>query len=316
MYHYVRDYTSSSFPLIKGIDVKEFINQISYLKRYYKIITMEEMLLAIEGKYTLPGKAVLLTFDDAYIDHYEYVLPVLLENGIQGSFFPPAKAILEHTVLDVNKIHHILASSSQMKTIVKDIFEILDKLRNDFKLASNSYYYNKLAHGNRFDSGAVIFIKRLLQRELNEDLRKLILDELFTRYVGISEHEFSTQLYMSFDQISTLKNQGMHVGSHGYDHYWLDSLSKQDQLCEIDSSLEFLKNVGVDTTHWTMCYPYGAYNEDTLIVLKEKGCKLGLTTNVGVADIEHEHRFEYSRLDTNDFPRIPNAKLNKWYEAG
>ena len=316
MYHYVRDFANSRFPAIKGLDIKEFVMQIQYFKRFYKIITMEEMLMALDGKHCLPEKAVLLTFDDAYIDHYEYVFPVLRDNGIQGSFFPPAKAILEHTVLDVNKIHHILASCSLVKNVVDDIFKILDNLRNDYQISSNSYYYRKLARENRFDSADVIFVKRLLQRELSEELRKLIIDELFISYLDMSEPEFSSQLYMSVDQITSLKKHGMHIGSHGYDHYWLDSLSKMDQTREINSSLTFLKNVGVDLTQWTMCYPYGAYNEDTLGVLNEMGCKLGLTTNVGVADIEDEHRFELSRLDTNDFPKIPNAKRNKWYAVG
>jgi hypothetical protein len=58
---------------------------------------------------TLPERALLLTFDDGYADHYQTVFPLLDRLGLQGSFFPPARAILERRVLDVNKIHFLLA---------------------------------------------------------------------------------------------------------------------------------------------------------------------------------------------------------------
>jgi hypothetical protein len=38
---------------------------------------------------------------------------------------------------------------------------------------------------------------------------------------------------------------GMHVGSHGYDHYWLGSLSKEKQAFEIKQATEFIKNMHV-----------------------------------------------------------------------
>lgn len=41
---------------------------------------------AVEGKYDFPEKALLLTFDDGYVDNYTFALPVLEEFGAQGSF--------------------------------------------------------------------------------------------------------------------------------------------------------------------------------------------------------------------------------------
>jgi len=314
MYHYVRDLKNSRFPEIKGLDINLFKGQIAYLKKHYNFITMEELIDAIDNKTSLPPKAVLLTFDDAYIDHYTHVFPVLVENNIQGSFYPPVKAITEHTVLDVNKIHFMLASCEDKAKLVKDIFNLLDKYRSEFNLQENDYYYKKLAVANRFDVAEVIFIKRVLQVELEERLRNRITNILFQQYIGISESAFSRELYMSIDQIKTLKKFGMHIGSHGYDHYWLSSLSKSAQENEIKKSLDFLKNIGVDIDSWTMCYPYGDYNDDTLSILSENGCKAGFCTNVNVADINIENRFTFSRLDTNDLPKDEYAGVNEFYK--
>ena len=46
------------------------------------------------------------------------------------------------------------------------------------------FYYDKLAKKTRFDESETIFIKRLLQVELQEDLRSLITNSLFEKYVG------------------------------------------------------------------------------------------------------------------------------------
>ena len=113
MYHYVRDLKNSRFPEIKGLDLHLFVEQIKYIIRHYNPVIMEEVINSIENSDKLPPKAILLTFDDAYIDHYLNVFPILDANKLQGSFFPPAKAISENTVLDVNKIHFILAINAQ-----------------------------------------------------------------------------------------------------------------------------------------------------------------------------------------------------------
>ena len=51
-----------------------------------------------------------------------------------------------------------------------------------------------------------------------------------------------------------------------------------------------------------MCYPYGAYNSDTLDILKAKGCCIGLTMISAVAELRKEKFLELPRFRTNDFP--------------
>ena len=109
MYHYVRDLAHSRYPEIKGLPIDKFKEQIAYLKRHYTPISAYDLMDAVESKSELPPKAVLLTFDDAYRDHFSEVFPVLDKENIAGCFFPPAKCLLESRVLDVNKIHFILA---------------------------------------------------------------------------------------------------------------------------------------------------------------------------------------------------------------
>ena len=321
MYHYVRDLKNSRYPEIKGCDIRLFKEQIKFLKKHYHFATVEEVLDSYYSNRPLPNHSVLLTFDDAYKDHFEYVFPVLEHEHVQGAFYPPVKAVTEHTVLDVNKIHFILASTPAEKfnVLLGEIKLLLDKYRDEYHLESYEYYFNKLATFDRFDSKEVLFFKRLLQVELPEKLRNIITDELFVKIVGIDESSFSRELYMSIDQIKCMVDCGMHIGSHGYDHYWLSSLPKEKQEFEISKSIEFIGNVGGDPENWTICYPYGDYNQDTIDLLKQHGCKMGLCTQVDVATLGSgipDSIFKLPRLDVNDLPKDANAEPNEWYKIG
>jgi peptidoglycan/xylan/chitin deacetylase (PgdA/CDA1 family) len=302
MYHYVRDLSSSRYPNIKGLDTKKFKNQIQFLINNYSIIKMEDLLDSLKYNTKLPKNAALLTFDDGYIDHYTQVLPILLENHIQGSFFIPSRLIKESVLLDVNKIHFILEVCKDTTKLVSYIFSRLDHYRVDYKLESNEYYYNKLAVNNRYDDKDIIFVKRILQNELSLNLRKIILDEIFIVFLDVSENILSSELYLTFDQIKMMKNCGMFIGAHGHNHYWFESLSEFEQIEEIEGSISFLDEIGVNKEHRTMCYPYGSYNNTTVRLLKEYGFQCAVTTIPEIADIIKNNCFILPRLDTNDFP--------------
>ena len=313
MYHFVRDLKHSRYPDIKGLSLEEFRGQIEYIHRYYNVIGVPELLAALESPdQALPPRALLLTFDDGYRDHFDNVLPLLAGHGLTGCFFPPAKAVTEQEVLDVNKIHFILAAVPDKTRILDSLFTLLDEARGEFPLQDRADYYQRLAHPSRFDTAEVILIKRLLQRELPEALRKRITGALFRQYVTQDEHAFSQELYMGITELRTMREAGMYIGSHGYDHYWLDTLDAQSQEREIELSLRFLQAVGSDIGNWVIGYPYGAYNDSLLRILRDQGCKAGFTTEVRIADLDQDDPLTLPRLDTNDLPKRRDAAPNQW----
>lgn len=301
MYHYVRDLSKSKYPKIKGLDNKLFNKQIKYFKKNYNFVTINDIIDVYDHNASLPNNPIILTFDDGYKDHYTNVYPVLLKNNITGCFYPPATTVLEKKVLDVNKIHFILASNSNENILIKEIFNQLDKFRMKYDLESNEYYFNKYAHRNRFDNKKTIFIKRILQTGLNEKLRFIITKHLFEKYVTYDEADFSEQLYMNTNEIIEMVRDDMHFGSHGHKHYWLSSLSKKIQENEINNSIKFLRKIESFNKNWSMCYPYGDYNKDTLDILSKHKCKIAFTTKVKIANLNLDNRLEIPRMDTNDY---------------
>ena len=76
------------------------------------------MIEARKTKANLPNNSLILSFDDGYYDHYQYVFPVLKKFKLKGIFFPVGKPCLERSILDVNKIHFILDSTNKYDDIV------------------------------------------------------------------------------------------------------------------------------------------------------------------------------------------------------
>lgn len=303
MYHYTRDLLHSRYPEIKGLAYDLFERQLQFFKENFSVVTMQDVIEAIQGK-SLPEKSLLLTFDDGYIDNYTVAMPLLKKYGMQGSFFIPGKTFTENILLDVNKIHFVLASANNPKELVNDINALLDSARQtaEYKdLPSNADLYAQYGIANRFDNADVVFCKRILQTAIPEKLRNEMSSKLFAKYVGISESNFARELYMNPDQIQCMKDNGMFIGLHGYDHYWLGNLPPKKMEQDINKALDVMAPF-IDKNAWVMNYPYGSYNQDVIDYISSKGCVLGLTTKVAQADLNEENRFTLQRFDCNDFP--------------
>lgn len=301
MYHYTRDLVHSRYPGIKGLDISMFRNQIEYLNNNFNIVTMEQVMDAVEGKYELPEKALLLTFDDGYIDNYTYALPILEEYGVQGSFFIIGKTYSQHQLLDVNKIHYILASAN-IYELVEDVKKEMDRYRGtEFDYAPTDELFYEHAIADRFDVKETVFVKRMLQTVLPEKLRSVISSNLFEKYVGVNEEQLAYELYMSEEQVRLMKRHGMYIGVHSYNHYWLGEIPAEQMKKDIDMSLEVLDEF-IDKKRWAMNYPVGSYNQGVIDYVRQQGACVGVTTDVGIADFDVDSALILPRLDCNDFP--------------
>lgn len=310
MYHYVRDIKKGKYPEIKGLEYSLFCEQIHYLNKNYCIISIDELIAHVYEKTKLPENAVLLTFDDGYIDHYKYVFPLLDSLKIKGSFYIPAQTIAEHKVLDVNKIHFILVLEPDKKKLIKQLFQKLNFFRRTHFLPTDDEYIQKFAQPGRFDDAEVVLFKKLLQYELPAFIREAIVNDLFSYYIKEEEAEFAKKLYLNPTQIQEMNKHGMHFGGHGYSHIWLGKQNETIQEIEIQHSFNFLNSIVPKQKYYSFCYPFGSYNSTTIDLLNKFGFRAAITTEVALADLNKNNIFLLPRLDTNDVPKQKNDSTN------
>lgn len=303
MYHYVRELERTRYPGIKGLRTSAFRRQLAHLQRAFHPVSVAQVVHSIRTGEPLPDRAVLLTFDDGYIEHYATVFPILFDAGVPGAFFPPVAPVRRGVLLDVNRVHFILAVADPM-ALGREVDEAVRVHQAEYALPAPGVFREKWAVANRFDSAEVIYVKRMLQVALPEGLRHRVAQQLFARHVAIDEQAFAGELYATEEQFRVMQASGMYVGSHGDSHYWLDACPPDVQQREIDASLEFLRAIGspVDD-YWVMCYPYGGWNDGLLARLRAGGCAMGLTTRVATARIGADDPLLLPRYDTNDLPQ-------------
>ena len=299
MYHYVREIKKSQFPNLKGLEFSEFKNQIKYLKTKYNIIGYEEFKDFIINKQRLPKNPCMLTFDDGYKDHINYVLPELSRPKISAFFFPVGSTIMEDKILDINLIHAIQSKAKSERNLFNDLNYLL--INNNFTNQQIKFFFKNYFYKARYDSKYIRYFKEVLQNMDDIQKKEKIINQLFKKYVNLDTNFYKESLYLNKKEIKELISNGMYVGAHGYHHKRYANLTPKQQEKDINLSLKFLKVIGSKSKNWIMCYPYGSYNSKTINIIKKKNCLAAVTVDVGNNNQNKMNLFKLNRFDTNDF---------------
>lgn len=84
MYHKVNALPGNTLSTAPGV----FFKQMKSLKEHYTVISPDQLNRVMTDEGKLPNRAVLLTFDDGYLDVYENAYPILKEMGFKALIFP------------------------------------------------------------------------------------------------------------------------------------------------------------------------------------------------------------------------------------
>ncbi|WP_099221940.1 polysaccharide deacetylase family protein [Listeria costaricensis] len=109
--------------------VDDFKAQMQFLKENdYHLLSMQEVRDFYEKGSTLPEKAVLLTFDDAFQSVYELAYPVLKELGMQATLFV-VRGWLNKATMPFDPTRSVVMSEAQLAEI-KDVFTLANHSTN------------------------------------------------------------------------------------------------------------------------------------------------------------------------------------------
>jgi peptidoglycan/xylan/chitin deacetylase (PgdA/CDA1 family) len=133
MFHYIKNIPSNS-PDQLGYRLSFSPEMLEQFLIYFKennieTLTFWDLKHIIEGKKALPEKAVILSFDDGYIDHYQNAFRILKQYNMKGVFF----IISNKPDNDEN-----YANWEQIKEMADDGQEIASHTVNHFDLSTLS----------------------------------------------------------------------------------------------------------------------------------------------------------------------------------
>ena len=83
LYHHV----SSSTPASTSISPEAFRSHMEYLDKHHTVVSLQDVVEAIQHNKTLPEKAVAITFDDGYANILHNAHPILADLGFPYTVF-------------------------------------------------------------------------------------------------------------------------------------------------------------------------------------------------------------------------------------
>jgi peptidoglycan/xylan/chitin deacetylase (PgdA/CDA1 family) len=138
-----------------SITPDKFAEQMKYLKENgYTTISYDTLYAALSKQVTLPNKAVILTFDDGYIDFYYNAYNILRQYGLSATVFIPTglvgqPAYLTWSMIEemhssglinfgAHSVHHYHLASLSPDTVLTELVDSKKDLQNH--LGSNVNY--------------------------------------------------------------------------------------------------------------------------------------------------------------------------------
>ena len=105
------------------VTAEQLDNQMQYLKKQgYWFVTMDNLHSRLRYRMPWAGKAILITFDDAYQSTLDLAYPILKKHGVKATIFVPTFYIGWKSNWDDHP--ECLMSLESLKTIDRAVFEL------------------------------------------------------------------------------------------------------------------------------------------------------------------------------------------------
>ncbi len=205
MYHSV-DKQPGVLPSSLNVTPKAFEEQLKYLAKNYHVLPLSVIVEALNSNKKLPPHAVALTFDDGLKNNLTVAAPLLKKYGCTATFYVVGQC-LKQKPLWLHRWYAInqgADANSVLKSLSAKIQRPIESTRNGVQILK---YYCSATQ------------------------REKLIKEL--------ENEFSIHWhpgkddYLTFEDVSKLKEDGHEIGYHTYSHTPLTGLTPKELYEEI-----------------------------------------------------------------------------------
>lgn len=179
-------------------------------------------------------KLVALTFDDGYVDNFDFAYPSLIKFNATATFFPVVHPCRDGTILPLDIYYQCVDSMSLTEE---------ERVEYITGATKKKFYWTDPAQ------------------------QMQMLADIFTQLP--SENRVK---YMSEQQLKELSDNGFEIGSHGMTHALLtaDYMNEQKVLNELKNARTWLEEI-TQKKILSFCFPSGKYNARMIELAKQAG---------------------------------------------
>jgi len=276
-YHRVGNRETSPYdPNVFSCDAENFERQIKLIQENFEIVGLNDLQNILLDSPHLKKPYAIITFDDGYLDNYDVAYPILKSFDVKAVFFVPINYISQRLVPWWDEIAWMVRNTTLTTFKVDD-----DK---EFKLAENDVIGN---------------IKRVLLAFKEIDYRSIEASLAYMRKASncYMKPDDEPQLFMSWEQVREMSDNGMDIGSHTFSHRILAHIG-DEQNTEILSSKAYLEEKLAKQV-LAISYPVGTegtFDDQTIRLTEQGGYAFGFSFIPGVDSAVQENRFSLSRF--------------------
>ncbi len=240
----------------------EFEAQMRYVAAHYNMVSSWDLVRALREEYTLPKRALIITFDDGYRCFAETAMPVLRRLGLPVTLFVPTGFPGDPGKLFWwDNLHRALARTRKAQIEVAGVGTLLLRTSEERFTA-----YGRL----------VRYIERISEQEAAR---------LLDGSVEQCEVEPNTTPHMlNWEEIAALAAEGVSVGPHTQSHIILAQASRERVQAEVTGSWADLQ-AKIEHPLPIFCYPNGkphAVNHVATQAVREAGLAGAYTMVAGL----------------------------------
>lgn len=240
---------------VNHMSTKAFDDQISYFKRNFNLLGLDDFIEMVHSDKPSPKKSILITFDDGYANNYDYAFPILQKHKAPAVIFPVTGLIGSNNAswydyFDLTK--HLLTDSTisnKIKIIANDFGLIFHNLENLHTLTE------------QFKSFDSVKKDAFLLQYMN-----IVGDDDFH---DSGKTKFWTML--NEEQIREMSASGLITfGSHTVTHPNLDLIDPTIARKELTESKALLEKITGKSVK-SIAFPDGGYNDSIKNLVREIG---------------------------------------------
>lgn len=293
-YHRVFDPAAHNEVVPPGMIVRpqSFVKHLRYLKRRYRVVTMEQLIESRERHEPAGPPLCAITFDDGWRDNYEDAVPLLRRYGLPATFFICTGFMGNGQTPWFYRLGHVLHA---LAGISDDRWAAL---RSDAQLNLPPILVAWLAGSmlaRQRDIETVIeAMKTLPGNELDSMVERL---RLFLASAGQIVNGNGAAM-LDWEQVRQMARTSFEIGSHGVTHLILTQIPEQAVRAEVFQSKQSIEEQ-LKQSVGGFSYPNGDYSEEIEALVRTAGYRYACTTKPGTVKFD-DNPYRLNRISLHD----------------